>query len=288
MTGVQTCALPICGTLEVKGAPGNDNTQLLSTSIRNCTSTSYGSSSDGYLVFTQNSANSIAWNVQSLSATANTSSIYVQGLSGSVTLNLRSVTAANGILYAGSASTNTGAFLVGSSGTGDFINGIVGNVTAYSGYAGALPTSGGVATSNYTLSGGTTLVGNLSTFAIKATTATAADTLDLSTFSLTNTTLLITGNNAGAFTINGTFGGAVGLGSRTIANVSTSEVRIVAPLTIAAAPILTGRGTISLGSPTITYRSNAGYLQSIYAIGTEIRIYAGSDNLTPSLTTGSL
>ena len=125
-------------------------------------------------------------------------------------------------------------------------------------------------------------------FRSKATTATAADTLDLSTFSLTNTTLLITGNNAGAFTINGTFGGAVGLGSRTIANVSTSEVRIVAPLTIAAAPILTGRGTISLGSPTITYRSNAGYLQSIYAIGTEIRIYAGSDNLTPSLTTGSL
>jgi len=59
-----------------------------------------------------------------------------------------------------------------------------GNIVAYSAYTGALLTTGGVNTNNYTLTGGQTQTGNTNMFALKITPSADAQTLAQGTFNL--------------------------------------------------------------------------------------------------------
>ena len=98
---------------------------------------------------------------------------------------------------------------------------------------------------------------------------------------------LLTGNQGGSYSINGTFGGAQTFAPSWIANMSNTELRILAPVT-GSAPVFSGSGVISFGSPTTTYRANAGYSQIYYITADEVRVYAGTDNLSPNFGTGVL
>jgi autotransporter-associated beta strand protein len=270
------------GTATFLGKPGAATSQYLFGALTQ----SVGSvnSGDTTIILSLNGAPSLSLNVASISATQPSnpvSALYIQGLSGSASIRARAATTGlNGML--------SWALLTDGFGDANWLASVstssnIGSVA----YTGALPTSGGAGTENFFLNGAQTQVGNTTGYALKITPTAAGQALDHTGLTLSIVRqFVLCGTAGGDYTIQGTPGSAFQFTPRFIANVSNTELRLVTQLLPALSVATSGTGVVSFGSPATTYvgvDTGTRYLNAV-----ETRIYAGTDNLAPVLTSGTV
>jgi autotransporter-associated beta strand protein len=266
------------GSLTLKGKPGQVTSQFISGQIRtDGTGTIAG---DSYLTLNQNTATSLDFNVVDIFTTRAYTGLYVSGLGASATVSQRTPPAAINGLQIG---VNGSLVLLGASGDANWMVGGAGPITPYAAYT-ALPTTGGTATVAYSVTGSQTQSGNTTGYVIKAIPTSNAQSFNHTGYTLTATAFMLTGNQGGTYDLVGTMNSAFTFSPAFIANTSTSELRILTQLNAGSEVTLSGPGVISLGSPSITYVSSA-TVAPRYLNAVETRIYAGTDNVTPSITT---
>lgn len=263
------------GTLQIKGSPGQTNSQYLG---------GYFVGNDAYLQMNLNGATSLTLNVYGIQGGPPN---YISGLSANSSVYVRTTNYGTNGTRNDQNNLAPAVILLGSTpGTADFADSaIVGPLIPYTGYVSALPATGGNSSSSYTLTSGLVLSGNVSAWGVKVTQATSSDVLDLNTFNLQPRTFLLTGNLGGTYTMAGPLAGSNGCQAYNICNCSNAELQLVTSLTYSAV-VLSGPGILSLGSPTTTYRSTIGSTVTFSLYAAEVRLYAGTDNLTPFLTAG--
>lgn len=282
-------------TVQFKGKPGADNVQYFVGSVN------AASVGDGYIVLDANGANSLTVTANLFTSSSSSGCLYISGLAANAILTARALanTATTPIIRAGSGATVAPCLVItGPSGFGDFVAGSRTNYVAQSTVAAytALPTSGGVGGTSgtiYQLTGGQSMVGNFTCYAARVIQSTSSDTLNIGTTSFSFYQFLLTGNQGGTYTIGGTmmggstnfFGGAIA--NPMISNVSNAELRIGVSLNYTTSIILSGPGTIALGTPTVTYRSNASTATTAVVANCPLKIYAGTDNFQPYFGSGS-
>ena len=283
MDGTRALSLSTSGgSATFRGKPGADTSQYLAGAWTQ----SNGSlaSGDTRIILEQNGATSLSVSVAGIS-TAQPSNpvtaLYIQGISGTATIRPRaSTTGAYGML--------SWALLTDGLGDANWLatttaNGNIGSAA----YTSALPTSGGVGTENLFLVGGQTQVGNTNGYALKITPTAAGQALDHTGLSLSiSRQFVLCGAVGGIYTIQGTPGSAFQFTPRFIANVSNTELRLVTQLVPASSVATSGTGVISFGSPTTTYVGVD--TATRYLNAAETRIYAGSDNLSPVISSGTV
>ena len=268
------------GTATFLGKPGAATSQYLFGAFFQSVGTV--NSGDTTIILSLNGAPSLSLNVASISATQPSNpvtALYIQGISGSASIRARAATAgANGML--------SWALLTDGLGDASWLASVTTSADiGAAAFTGALPTSGGVGTENFFLNGAQTQVGNTTGYALKITPTAAGQALNHTGLSLSILRqFVLCGAVGGIYTIQGTPGSAFQFTPRFIANVSNTELRLVTQLLPGLSVATSGTGVVSFGSPTTTY---VGVDTAIrYLNAAETRIYAGTDNLAPVLTSG--
>jgi hypothetical protein len=265
------------GNFIFKGIPGQDYVQLSSVG-----------GSDSTPKYTRkwswdaNGGTSLSIMQRTTSFGSAVNPILMEGLSATNTLYFTAsqpTAAASNPLFAAAAGTAGHICILGANGDADYAAAITRfqPIAPYTTYA-AMPTSGGVSTGIYSQSGSATLTGNVSARVVKLVPTSASDVLNLSSFTLTPDGLLLTGNQGGTYTIQGTR-----LTANQVINTSNTELRVLSP--VGATPFF--GNTVSFGSPTTTYQETTS--STFTATNALTKIYAGSDNLPfiPSTATGT-
>jgi hypothetical protein len=270
------------GTATFLGKPGAATSQYLFGALAQ--SVSAVNSGDTTIILSLNGAPSLSLNVASISATQPSNPVgplYIQGISGSASIRARAATTgANGML--------SWALLTDGLGDASWLASVTTSADiGAAAFTGALPTSGGVGTENFFLNGAQTQVGNTTGYALKVTPTAAGQALDHTGLSLSILRqFVLCGTVGGVYTIQGTPGSAFQFTPRFIANVSNTELRLVTQLLPGLSVATSGTGVVSFGSPATTYVGVDTATRYLNAV--ETRIYAGTDNLAPVLTSGAV
>ena len=269
------------GTATFLGKPGLATSQYLAGAFAQLGTVNSG---DTTIILSLNGAPSLSLNVASISVSQPsnpTSPLYIQGISGSASIRARATTVgANGML--------SWALLTDGLGDASWLASVTASADiGATAFTGALPTSGGVGTENFFLNGAQTQVGNTNGYALKITPTAAGQALDHTGLSLSiSRQFVLCGAVGGIYTIQGTPGSAFQFTPRFIANVSNTELRLVTQLLPGLSVATSGTGVVSFGSPTTTYVGVDTAIRYLNAV--ETRIYAGTDNLAPVLTSGAV
>jgi hypothetical protein len=270
------------GSVTFIGKPGQDTSQYLTGGFAVSTSTTTAVGDLRYEI-QENGATSFLLDVLRIATalgTAPASPMYIKGVSATANIRFRTtLSGTNGMLNY--------AILVGTAGQANWIANITANTnTGFTGYTGALPTSGGSGTANYFLNGGQVQAGNVSAYALKITPTASGEVFDHTGFTVSGLRqFMLCGNAGGVYTIQGSQSSAFAFSPRLIANVSNTELQLVTQLDGANSVATSGTGVISFGSPTTTYRSLD--TAERWLLAAETRIYAGTDNVVPLITTNN-